>query len=96
MTQEVAGGGERRSSGSPAHTPGRPSERSVTPERVEGRPRWISLPRTVMALSYGDQWTNLLQPFWALALLGITGLRRSSIEPGGRRRGAPLMASRPV
>ena len=34
-----------------------------------------SMPRTVMALSYGDQWTNLLQPFWALALLGITGLQ---------------------
>ena len=28
--------------------------------------------RMVMALAYGDQWTNMLQPFWALPLLGIT------------------------
>lgn len=28
-----------------------------------------------MALCYGDQWTNMLQPFWALPLLGVTGLR---------------------
>ena len=25
--------------------------------------------------SYGDQITNMLQPFWALPLLGITGLK---------------------
>ena len=31
--------------------------------------------RIVMALSWGDQWTNLFQPFWALPLLGITGAR---------------------
>ncbi len=29
----------------------------------------------VMTVVYGDQWTNMLQPFWALALLEITGLR---------------------
>lgn len=29
----------------------------------------------VMAVAYGDQWTNLLQPFWALPLLGITGVK---------------------
>ncbi|MCB9638990.1 MAG: short-chain fatty acid transporter [Myxococcales bacterium] len=29
----------------------------------------------VMTVAYGDQWTNMLQPFWALALLEITGLR---------------------
>lgn len=28
----------------------------------------------VMALAYGDEWTNMLQPFWALPLLAITGL----------------------
>ncbi|HSP78143.1 MAG TPA: TIGR00366 family protein [Myxococcaceae bacterium] len=28
----------------------------------------------VMAFSYGDQLTNMLQPFWALPLLSITGL----------------------
>lgn len=29
----------------------------------------------VMAISYGDQWTNMIQPFWALPLLAIAGLR---------------------
>lgn len=33
------------------------------------------LGEVVMAFSYGDAWTNLLQPFWALPLLAITGLR---------------------
>ena len=28
-----------------------------------------------MAVAYGDEWTNMLQPFWALPLLGITGLK---------------------
>ena len=37
------------------------------------------LSKTILAFCYGDQWTNLLQPFWALALLGITGLRASQI-----------------
>ncbi len=32
------------------------------------------LPVTVMALAYGDQLTNMLQPFWALPLLAVTGL----------------------
>jgi short-chain fatty acids transporter len=31
--------------------------------------------RIVMALAYGDQLTNMLQPFWALPLLAITGAR---------------------
>lgn len=39
----------------------------------------LPLPRAVMALSYGDEWTNMLQPFWALALLGITGLKARDI-----------------
>ena len=29
----------------------------------------------VMAVAYGDQWTNLLQPFWALPALAIAGLQ---------------------
>lgn len=33
----------------------------------------------VMALAYGDAWTNMLQPFWALPLLGIMGLRARDI-----------------
>jgi short-chain fatty acids transporter len=39
----------------------------------------VSYPKTVMALAYGDQWTNLFQPFWALALLGLTGLKAGQI-----------------
>ncbi len=34
---------------------------------------------TVMAFAYGDAWTNMLQPFWALPLLGIMGLRAKDI-----------------
>jgi short-chain fatty acids transporter len=33
----------------------------------------------LLALSWGDQWTNLFQPFWALPLLGITGTRAGDI-----------------
>ncbi|MEL6546865.1 MAG: TIGR00366 family protein, partial [Myxococcota bacterium] len=35
--------------------------------------------RAVMALAYGDQWTNMLQPFWALPLLAITGVQARDI-----------------
>ena len=41
----------------------------------------VSIPKAIMALSYGDQLTNMLQPFWALPLLGITGLKAKSILP---------------
>ena len=41
----------------------------------------VSAPKAIMALSYGDQLTNMLQPFWALPLLGITGLKAKSILP---------------
>ena len=34
-----------------------------------------------MALAYGDQLTNMLQPFWALPLLGITNLKAKEILP---------------
>ena len=33
----------------------------------------------VMAMAYGDEWTNMLQPFWALPLLAITGVRARDI-----------------
>lgn len=33
----------------------------------------------MMAMAYGDQWTNMLQPFWALPLLAITGARARDI-----------------
>tara|TARA_B110000908_G_C10226439_1_gene438181 strand:- start:256 stop:1605 length:1350 start_codon:yes stop_codon:yes gene_type:complete len=41
----------------------------------------VALPKMVMALAYGDQLTNMLQPFWALPLLGITGLKAKDILP---------------
>jgi short-chain fatty acids transporter len=33
----------------------------------------------MMAMAYGDQWTNMLQPFWALPLLALTGVRARDI-----------------
>ncbi|MBI1192353.1 MAG: hypothetical protein GC205_04170 [Bacteroidetes bacterium] len=45
--------------------------------RALGVPDW----KAIMALSYGDQLTNMLQPFWALPLLGITGLSARDILP---------------
>lgn len=37
--------------------------------------------KAIMAMAYGDQLTNMLQPFWALPLLGITGLKARRIVP---------------
>lgn len=31
--------------------------------------------KTSMAVAWGDAWTNMIQPFWALPLLAIAGLR---------------------
>ena len=39
------------------------------------------LPKTILAMAYGDQWTNMLQPFWALPLLGITRLKPQQLLP---------------
>ncbi|MEM1423296.1 MAG: TIGR00366 family protein, partial [Planctomycetota bacterium] len=33
----------------------------------------------VMSVAYGDQLTNMLQPFWALPLLAITGVKARAI-----------------
>lgn len=41
----------------------------------------VPLPKAIMALAYGDQVTNMLQPFWALPLLGITKLKAKEILP---------------
>ena len=41
----------------------------------------INIPKSVMALAYGDQITNMLQPFWALPLLAVTGLKAKEILP---------------
>ncbi|MGE0787087.1 MAG: short-chain fatty acid transporter [Sandaracinaceae bacterium] len=39
----------------------------------------VPLEQVVMAVAYGDQWTNMLQPFWALPLLAITGIKARDI-----------------
>ncbi len=41
----------------------------------------VPLHKAVLALAYGDQLTNMLQPFWALPLLGITKLKAKEILP---------------
>lgn len=41
----------------------------------------VSLNKAIMALAYGDQITNMMQPFWALPLLGITKLKAKEILP---------------
>ncbi|MDC0189468.1 TIGR00366 family protein, partial [Flavobacteriales bacterium] len=41
----------------------------------------LPLSKSIMALVYGDQLTNMLQPFWALPLLGITQLKAKEILP---------------
>lgn len=41
----------------------------------------LGVPPTVsaMAIAWGDAWTNMIQPFWALPLLGIVGLDARAI-----------------
>jgi short-chain fatty acids transporter len=38
-----------------------------------------SLAKTSMAVAWGDAWTNMIQPFWALPALGIAGLGAKDI-----------------
>lgn len=35
--------------------------------------------KVAMGVAWGDAWTNLLQPFWALPMLGIAGLKARDI-----------------
>ncbi|MFD2044926.1 short-chain fatty acid transporter [Ornithinibacillus salinisoli] len=35
--------------------------------------------KTAMAVAWGDAWTNMIQPFWALPLLAIAGLKVKDI-----------------
>jgi short-chain fatty acids transporter len=35
--------------------------------------------KTAMAIAWGDAWTNMIQPFWALPALGIAGLGAKDI-----------------
>ncbi|WP_303376686.1 short-chain fatty acid transporter [Corynebacterium sp.] len=37
------------------------------------------IPQTLMAFAWGDAWTNQVQPFWALPLLGVAGLSARDI-----------------
>lgn len=39
----------------------------------------VDLARVAMAVAWGDAWTNLLQPFWALPVLAIAGLKAKDI-----------------
>lgn len=41
------------------------------------------LPMTINAYTFGDLWTNLIQPFWALPILGAFKLRFQDILPYG-------------
>lgn len=41
----------------------------------------VPLNKAIMAFAYGDQITNMLQPFWALPLLAITRLQAREILP---------------
>ena len=37
------------------------------------------MPRVVMAVAWGDAWTDMIQPFWALPALAIAGLSARDI-----------------
>jgi short-chain fatty acids transporter len=39
----------------------------------------VSAAKTGMAIAWGDAWTNMIQPFWALPALGIAGLGAKDI-----------------
>ena len=39
----------------------------------------VSIPKTLVALACGDELTNMVQPFWAIALLGIARLKPKDI-----------------
>ncbi|SEL00930.1 short-chain fatty acid transporter [Haloferax larsenii] len=45
-------------------------ETLVTAAKASG----TSIPRVAMAAAWGDAWTNMIQPFWAIPLLAISGL----------------------
>lgn len=52
-------------------------EWSVAGETVLRAALELNVPvgKAIMAYSVGDAWTNLFQPFWAIPLLGITGIQ---------------------
>ncbi len=44
-----------------------------------GKALAVPAAKTAMAIAWGDAWTNLIQPFWALPALGIAGLKAKDI-----------------
>jgi short-chain fatty acids transporter len=44
-----------------------------------GQELGVSAARTAMAVAWGDAWTNMIQPFWALPALAIAGLNARDI-----------------
>jgi short-chain fatty acids transporter len=39
----------------------------------------INMTTSAMMVAWGDQWTNMVQPFWALPLLGLAGLSARAV-----------------
>src|SRR5690606_3618049 len=39
----------------------------------------VDMARISMAVAWGDSWTNMIQPFWALPVLAIAGLNAKDI-----------------
>lgn len=39
----------------------------------------VPINQAAMAVAWGDAWTNMIQPFWALPLLALTGLKLRQI-----------------
>ncbi|WP_261129255.1 short-chain fatty acid transporter [Bacillus sp. Marseille-Q3570] len=46
---------------------------------MAGEDLGISAAKTAMAVAWGDAWTNMIQPFWALPALAIAGLSAKDI-----------------
>lgn len=44
-----------------------------------GKEIGVSVAKSALAISWGDAWTNMIQPFWALPALGIAGLGAKDI-----------------
>jgi len=42
-------------------------------------PLGVDPAKTAMAIAWGDAWTNMIQPFWALPALGLAGLSAKDI-----------------
>ena len=39
----------------------------------------IDMTKSAMMVAWGDEWTNMIQPFWALPLLGLAGLSARAV-----------------